>query len=158
VAGGQTQKLPIWLLDVHHFQDYLVDLMAKRVAMQPVDVSSGVIEDPEEDAGRPVWRLNGRDDHEYLRHMNNLHKVCRGIGSDMEWRWEPIREGVRVDYRAVEGYQVAAAEMMEVPILPPLATWRRHIEDQKTARMRPALQQRNEFLTSDGRAYLATER
>jgi hypothetical protein len=87
-----------------------------------------------------------------------MHKVCRGVGADMEWRWEPLREGLRVDYRAIEGYQVAAAEMAEVPMLPELGAWRKYLEQQLAARQRPAERAENQFLTSDGRPYLATER
>jgi hypothetical protein len=158
VADGRKGKVPLFLLSVHHFQDYLVDLMKKRVGGEASDMRTGEVMDSEEDAGMPIWRLNTRNDSEYSRHMGNMHKVCRGVGADMEWRWEPLREGLRVDYRAIEGYQVAAAEMAEVPMLPELGAWRKYLEQQLAARQRPAERAENQFLTSDGRPYLATER
>ena len=148
-ADKQTIKLPIMLLDTQHFQDYLVDLMGRRIGQ------------PEEDAGKPAWRLNTRDDPEYLKHMSNLHKVRRGMGDETEWRWEPVREGARVDYRACEGYMVAAAEMLQIPILPELGAWKKLMEAQLRSQAEPPPRvpiTDNQFSRPDGQAYLSTER
>jgi phage terminase large subunit GpA-like protein len=105
-GAGRKLEVPLWLLDVHHFQDQLAELMAR-----------GRVEDDE----RPIrWWLNRRDDEEYAAHLSNYHKVLEEDRGHLVEVWRPIASGRRVDYRHCEGYQVAAAYMALVHLLPPL--------------------------------------
>ena len=133
--------VPLWLLDVHHFQDELAALMGGKL-----------------DDGAPQWQLNTRDDPEYNRHMANLTKIetHKRVGGRAEM-WVPVSSGARVDYRACEGYGLAAAYMAGVHLIPDLTVWRveheAEIKDMnRTARARGGLK------SKDGRAWLASQR
>lgn len=150
VSGRQEHRVPIWLLDVHTFQDELAWMMGQQA--EEVDTRTG------EATQRPLWGLNARRDGEYERHMSNLHKVTmreRGSGSRVVERWVPVSGGARVDYRACEGYMIALAELAQVRLLPDLPQWRamRDAERTKTNQPKP-----KSLTTPDGRPYLASQR
>jgi phage terminase large subunit GpA-like protein len=109
---GRKEKLPlrIWLLDTHHFQDELEYLIGRGAKVGDADPK-----EPE------VWRLNQRVDGEYDAQMSNLRKVLVRRGAATGEEWVPISAGARIDYRDCEGYQVAAAYMARVHLLPPAA-------------------------------------
>jgi len=105
--GGRKVEVPLWLIDVHHFQDQLAELMGRGRA--------------DDDEREIRWWLNQRDDAEYAEQVSNYHKVVEEDRGHLVEVWRPIAAGRRVDYRHCEGYQVAAAYMALVHLLPPLA-------------------------------------
>jgi hypothetical protein len=111
--GRERVEVPLWLLDVHHFQDELA-------AMIDRSITHG---DGDEQGAEQVWQLNARRDPEYEAHMSNLHKIAEPQGGQLVQRWVPVFPGRRYDYRAVEGYQIAAAYMMQMNLLPELGSF-----------------------------------
>lgn len=104
---GQKRKqdrtqLRIWFLDIHHFGDLLAEL-----------ISRGFAEGKDE-----VWLLNEREDDEYNQQMSNVHKIVMQEGSQLIERWIPIESGAADHYWDCENYQVAAAYMAQVHLLP----------------------------------------
>lgn len=99
-------SVPIWLLDTHHFNDELHDQIMKGI----------VVEDQEPEP--EMWLLNSRDDDVYNHHMANVHKVPVPYGAILKEEWVPVQSGARIDYRDCEVYQVAAAYMANVHLLP----------------------------------------
>lgn len=152
VHMGNKHPVPLLLWDVHHFQDQLADLMGKKA---PLIDKDGVLTE------EPAWQLNTRDDPEYARHLVNMHKVTRpGRQGSKTQAWEPKREGLRVDYRAIEGYQVAAAFEMGVHLLPDYPTFMATVEAALQARAAAAGSERqdNGMRAPDGRAFVASDR
>lgn len=152
VSDRQRRPVPLMLLDVHHFQDQLADLMQQRV--EEIDRTSGEVKKV------PAWALNKRHDPEYHRHMAAMHKVTRPgpRGSKVE-RWEPKREGMRLDLRACEGYQVAAAFMTGVHLVAPLEDFIAAQELEIARRQAPAAPRKEPTFTApDGRAFVASNR
>ena len=112
-SKGRGRKVRIWFLDTEHFQDELADLIAAGTA-EPADPDgAGDAERQEE-----IWHLNRRDDDEYNRHLSAMHKVTMPSGRDLIERWIPVQSGSRHDYRDCEVYQVAAAYLAQVHLLP----------------------------------------
>lgn len=104
--GNQAGKtLRIWYVDTHHFGDLLYEL-----------VHAGLEDDEQE-----TWLLNQADDEEYNSQLANVQKrlIRSGRGPAMEV-WEPIEPGAPVHYWDCEAYQVAAAYLARVHLLPPL--------------------------------------
>lgn len=156
-SGGPEAKVPLWLLDVHHYQDELAWLMeqqVERVAPGSVNQETGEVEVVSE----PLWRLNLRDDDEYNQHLANMHKVARrerGAGGRVVERWEPRSSAARVDLRACEGYLVALADMAGVRVLPDIESWRAQRDAEHARARQPA---GKPFTTPDGRPFLASQR
>jgi phage terminase large subunit GpA-like protein len=152
VADRQKATVPIWLLDTHHFHDELADLMHREDMV--IDFATGEVQ-----GKAPIWLLNNRVDEEYTAHLGNMHKVAEGKGAAMKWVWRPLREGVRVDYRACEAYQVAAAYLAGVHILPDLGAYIQHIESEIAERARSVqAQPKPKFSTPGGQTFLASQR
>lgn len=159
VTDRDKRQLPLWLLDVHHFQDELASLMSRRLSGDSGD--SGDSGASGGGGGDDIWRLNRRQDHEYARHMANLRKVTVRTGSGgggLAERWHPVSPGARVDYRHCEGYQVAAAYMQGVHLLPDLDSWRKLRDEDRLEMLRAAERRRPALMTPDGRPFLVTER
>jgi phage terminase large subunit GpA-like protein len=97
-------EVRIWYLDTHHFADLLADLVAR-----------GAGEDADE---AEAWLLNGEDDEEYNAQMANVHKVVMQDGGELVERWVPVESGAADHYWDCEVYQVAAAYMARVHLLP----------------------------------------
>jgi phage terminase large subunit GpA-like protein len=152
VTDKEKKPVPIWLLDVHHFHDELADMMGRHV--EEIDPATGEV-------GKkvPVWSLNTRHDPEYHQHLSNMHKVQErtGRGADMETKWRPIRDGVRVDYRACEAYQIAGAYMTGVHLLPDMPTFMQAKEAELRHRTAPREDSRT-LTTPDGRPFVAARR
>ena len=108
--SGERVEVPIWLLDVNHYQDELASMMQRRIAVGQSDDGEAITE--------PMWVLNQRDDPEYNTHMSNLRKVAEQKGGELVELWRPISAGARVDLRDCEGYQIAAAYMRQIHLLP----------------------------------------
>lgn len=107
-AAGRSKRvqvLTLWFLDTHHFGDLLADLIAQ-----------GTAEDDEREEG---WLLNRANDEEYNGQLSNVQKrlVRTGRGPSMEV-WEPSETGAPNHYWDCEVYQVAAAYMAHVDLLP----------------------------------------
>lgn len=102
--GGQRKNLRIWFVDTHHFGDLLNEM-----------VHQGVTDDEEE-----TWLLNRQDDDEYNTQLSNVQKrlMRSGRGPGIEV-WEPVEIGAANHYWDCEVYQVAAAYLARVHLLPP---------------------------------------
>lgn len=96
VARKRKRELALWFVDTHHFNDELADLIG------------------DEDR----WQLNARHDEEYNRHLSSVEKVLIRHGSQVREEWVAYG-GARHDLRDCEAYQVAAAYMAQVHLLPP---------------------------------------
>lgn len=158
VTDREKRPVLLSLLDVHHFQDQLAELMGQKLAL--VDMKTGEVTGQE-----PAWSLNGRDDPEYARHMAAMHKIQRRAGSGgmrgaLEFAWVPKRDGLRTDYRDIEGYQVAGAFMTGVHLLPELEVYMASVEAELAQKQEARSQKSEEsrFTSADGRAFLATQR
>lgn len=144
VTDRAKTPLTIWLLDTHHFQDELAYLMNEPVAeaREMIDPSTGEVRpatSEELEAAERLWQLNARHDPEYLRHMGNLQKVTvKDPRGNQQTLWRKKGPGVRVDYRACEGYQVAAAYRAGVHTLPTLAEWGRMRDEEIAVREQAA--------------------
>lgn len=153
VNDKEKRSLPIWLLDVHHFHDDLQDLMGRRD--QVVNPETGEVV-----GDIPAWALNTRHDPEYHQHLANMHKIPErsGRGAELVYKWRPVRDGVRVDYRACEAYQVAGAYQTGVHQLPDMPVFLQAMEAELERREQPKPEKRPGFTTPDGRPFLATNR
>ena len=152
VTDREKRPVPLWLLDVHHFQDQLADLMGQQ--LEEVDVTTGAVK------LEAAWQLNRRMDPQYQQHMTNLHKVMISRKGKKTQHWQPKRDGLRVDYRACEGYQIAGAFLMGVHQLPELAIFLQAQESELQRRAHPPqpVDVPPAFTTPDGRAFVATRR
>ena len=66
------------------------------------------------------WFLNRRDDPDYNHHLAAMHKVVIRKPGGHAWHWQPKTAGMRHDYWDCEVYQVAAAYMARIHLLPGL--------------------------------------
>lgn len=156
-----AHEVPITLLDVHHYQDILVELINRQVTNGP-ETGTGA-------NAEQVWTLNRRNDREYNAHMSNLVKVAKRVRGHMVQLWEAKSSGARVDLRHCEGYQVAAAELAGVHLLPDLETFRQMRDAQQAAVIQRETAKRGSgqtgreraqggITTPDGRPFLITQR
>lgn len=109
-AAPNTREVPLVMINTQFCNDLLADLVARGHG----PAAEG------EPAGEEVWHLNRRDDAEYNFHLANMHKVERQTARGRVEEWVPQSDGVRVDYRDCEVYQVAGAYMARVHLLPVL--------------------------------------
>ena len=73
----------------------------------------------DEDGDEPeVWLLNRSNDEDYDLQLSNVHKVALQEGSQLVERWVPVSAGAADHYWDCEVYQVAAAYMARVHMLP----------------------------------------
>jgi len=99
------RKVPLIFHWKETFEDELQDLVDCGVAGENKDK-------PE------VWLLNKRGDEEYDRQMSNVHKVVVRERGGYAEKWIPVQSGVRHDYHDCETYQVLAAWVMRLDMLP----------------------------------------
>lgn len=159
VFMDKTAKVDLWLLDVHHYQTELQDLMQRTSSSGVTDSGSAAVDEKTgELIERPLWRLNFRDDAEYNRHMSNLTKVTLIEAGRRETLWRPIGAGARVDYRACEGYALAAAYMVGVHLLPGLDQYMQQRKAEIARGQYERQHPRKGLMTPDGRPFLATRR
>lgn len=148
-SDAERIEVPLWLLDVHHYQDALADLMRKRFAP-----------DGDDELGEPAWQLNLRNDPEYNQHMAAVDKIAVEEGGTLVERWATVTENARHDLRDCEVYQVAAAYLKRVHLLPSIEQYAEQIEEESRQLAeindRPARQ--TGFTLPDGRRFLITSR
>lgn len=106
-------EVPLWHLNVHHYQNQLAGLIMKTI-------ETGAFDDEDRPVREPLWQLNQRNDNEYNTHMGNLQKTGERKGTEVVEVWRPVQSGARVDLRHCEGYQVAGAYMRQIHVLPSL--------------------------------------
>ena len=97
-------EVPLWMIEPQHFADELSEM-----------IHAGERED---EARR--WFLNRRDDPDYNHHLAAMHKVVIRKPGGHAWHWQPKTAGMRHDYWDCEVYQVAAAYMARIHLLPGL--------------------------------------
>jgi len=102
-----------WMID----KQLCNDLLASYIARGTPKPKGRPRED--EDDGPEQWLLNDHNDPEYNRHMAALHKTADRTGKHVAEVWKPVHAGGRWDYRDCEAYQIAAAHMAQVHLLPP---------------------------------------
>jgi len=102
---GGGKELQIWFLDTHHFGDELSELINRGVGT----------EGREEEE---LWLLNQHDDDDYNMQLSNVHKVMIQERGGLAERWVPIESGAADHYWDCEVYQIAAAYMAQVHLLP----------------------------------------
>ena len=149
-GSGEKIECPLWLLDVHHYQDELADLMQRQVAVGVDDAGEPIL--------GPAWMLNHRNDEEYNAHMGNLWKIAEREGTQLVERWRPVTSGARVDYRACEGYGVAGAYMRQIHLLPSLEDFEamRQAELREEERHREQPRSAGGIRMPDGRDFITT--
>ncbi|MCC6909994.1 MAG: phage terminase large subunit family protein [Phycisphaerales bacterium] len=142
--GGGADKIEVrlWLLDVNRGQDELVDWVRRSRDADP---------------DKAIWMLNRRNDPVYNQHLSNMHKIAVREGNTMKERWVPIRAGAHIDLRDCEVYQIFAAYLHRVHLLPDVASFIEHKKQAIAAAQRPRRKARP-FTMPDGRPYLVTER
>ena len=143
--GHPKIEVPLWLLDTHHYQDELASQMRRTVEEE--DADGNVITEP-------MWRLNQRVDPVYNSHMTNFRKVAERKGDQIVQVWRPVPDGARVDFRAIEGYLIAAAYMHYVHLLPSLADFEASRQAALIRRNRP-LPAPTGITMPDGRPFIA---
>lgn len=145
-SKGKGKELSLWMIDVHQAQDILAEQIEDTAAI-PGEDGDEVVEQ---------WQLNTRADAQYNQHMANMHRVVEQSGSELVERWVPVQDGVRVDYRHCEGYQIAAAYMLGIHRLPDLGAWqqqaRQEAQEPRQPRVRKTVQR------EDGRPFSVLER
>ncbi len=101
---GKGKTLRIWFLDKHHFGDLLHDLVTCGVA--------------DEDNRAEKWLLNKRNDEDYNSQLASVQKILMEARGRLVERWMPVEEAAQDHYWDCENYQVAAAYMTNVDLLP----------------------------------------
>lgn len=91
-GGAAPEKVTLWHLDTHHFQDELAELIARKIELP--DPATGEL--------LPVdaWQLNQNDEPTYNAHLSNMQKVLvapKGSASAVE-TWTPVPAHARIDY------------------------------------------------------------
>ncbi len=99
------KEIRIWFLDTDHLADLMTD-----------QISAGTTE---EDARPEQWLLNKADDDDYNLQLSNMHKITIATKAGLEERWMPVESGAANHYWDCEVYQIAAAYMARVHLLPP---------------------------------------
>jgi hypothetical protein len=100
-------EVPIWWCAKHYWQCVLEDLInAGLKAGKPVE---GEIE---------TWLLNQRADADYEKHMANVKQTVARRGGRAQEIWTKVHPGGRVDYRDAEVYQLVAANLARIDMLP----------------------------------------
>lgn len=100
-------EVPIWWCAKHYWQCVLEDL-----------VNAGL------KAGKPIegeeetWLLNRRADEEYEKHLANVKQTVARRGGRAQEIWTKVHPGGRVDYRDCEVYQLVAANLARIDMLP----------------------------------------
>jgi phage terminase large subunit GpA-like protein len=99
----KARKLRLYNIATHHWNDQLQ-----------------VFIDDEGGDDRPEpWTLSKKNDPEYNSHMSAVQKIAVRKGNKLFEEWVPATTGARIDYRDCEVYQVAAAHILNVHLLPP---------------------------------------
>lgn len=146
---ARRQEVRLLMADTNQAQDILQEMINKQIRM--IDPFTG-----EERQAYQQWGLNTANDSVYNKQMAALAKTMQREGSEMVERWAPIADGARHDYRDCEGYQIHAAYLRGVHLLPSLPTWHQQRKQQvvhsghQTRIQTPTL--------PDGRPYFATDR
>ena len=65
-----------------------------------------------------MWEVNGEIDSDYIRQMTSEHKVVNKNRSTLTVRWKPISNGIPNHYWDCEVYAMAAADILQVGLLP----------------------------------------
>jgi len=154
-AADSKRKAPEdlrgWLVDTQRCNDLLADWMVRGIPA-PAGRSKG---DAGEE-GPEVWLLNRNDDDEYNHHMAAMHKTADRRGAGVIEAWKPVHAGGRHDYHDCEAYQIAAAYMASVHLLPPEDVLGRMRQEQaEQLREQQARQQENQKRRSN--AWTPTE-
>jgi phage terminase large subunit GpA-like protein len=110
--GTDLSALRGWMIDTHRCNDLLGELIVRGI---PTPAAAGGSEPA---TGPETWLLNASDDPEYNAHMAALHKTPDKSGRSYVEVWKPIHAGSRHDYRDCEAYQIAAAYMANIHLLP----------------------------------------
>lgn len=111
--GKRRRKRPslrIWFVDTHHFGDLLADMVGQ--GMDEEDDGDG-------EPSRELWLLNKENDEEYNTQLSNVQKrLVRSRQGPPQEVWEPSEAGAPNHYWDCEVYQIAAAYMARVHLLP----------------------------------------
>jgi phage terminase large subunit GpA-like protein len=98
----ERPHVPLWMLDVNHFADELAE--AIHAGQREGEVQR--------------WWLNTRADDDYNRHMSAARKVLIRQGHRITYEWIIKPSGARHDYWDCEVYQLAAAYLAQIHLLP----------------------------------------
>ena len=135
LQGRKQLELPLIMVNTGFCNDVLADLMFRGVPkVDPTDPTAAPAHDPGDDPAEEIWLLNDRDDPTYNAHISAVHKV--EIPTSVAGRrqvvgeWKPLHAGTRHDYRDCEVYQVAAAYMAHVHLLPDQAEFEKFRDEQ----------------------------
>ena len=114
LAGTKEEKvglpaLAAYLIDTHRCNDLLSELIAAGI---PTADGRNVGPAGQQEA----WLLNAHNDSEYNLHLSNVQKTVDP--KTKREMWVPKVSGARHDYRDCEAYQVAAAYMAYIHLLP----------------------------------------
>ena len=122
--GEKKIKLQIWWLDTHHFADEL----AHQIGIG------------DEDPAAWQWTLDCEIDEVYDKHLSNAVKIpVRDRGRIVE-RWVPKASGARLDMWDCEVYQIAAAYMANVHLLPSAAELDLYRQEERAKQQRAKTQ------------------
>ena len=121
-AGAKAEQaagLRAYLVNTHRCNDLLADLMTRGLPRKDADGKDVPPTEPER------WALNRQADEEYESHMAAVQKTLDP--RSREEIWTPRTMHARHDYRDCEAYQIAAAYLCQVHLLPDqesLDAWR----------------------------------
>jgi hypothetical protein len=105
------ENLHGWMVDTHRANDLLDFYISQGLPKENAA--------PEAPKDEEIWLLNRREDPDYAAQMAAMHKTTVREGSQLVEKWKPVHDGSRYDYRHCEAYQVVAAYMANVHLLPP---------------------------------------
>lgn len=116
--------LQAWMVDTHQANDLLAELIARGAKKSDGSDKSDRSDSSDRGDGSELtdqesWTLSAVEDPEYARHMAAVVKTARREGNRLIPTWKPAHSGARHDYRDCEAYQVIAAYMQRIHLLPP---------------------------------------
>lgn len=123
-AKADTAALRAMMVDTHRANDLLSELIGRGMpAADPQRPAGGadladVLARGAAQAGGAVeaWMLNRHDDAEYNAHMAAVQRTVDPVSKAEIWT--PRGSGIRHDYRDCEAYQIVAAYLANVHLLP----------------------------------------
>ncbi len=147
--ASRRQEIRLLMVDSNQAQDMLDRMINTQIKI--IDPFTG-----EERDDFQQWGLNQANDDTYNRQMTNLHKMMDKVDGKLVERWCPVKDGARHDYRDCEGYQIVAAYLTGVHLIPSLPQWYKLKKEQHRASATTQFLQTPK--TPDGREYFANNR
>ena len=104
--------LRAYMFDSHRAKDILADMIVRGI---PKKVGRSTGEPDQEE----IWMLNTQSDPVYDTQMSAMHRTAERKGKQVVDKWKLVQSGARRDYHDCETFQIVAAYMYNIHVLPP---------------------------------------